>query len=165
MSAPEPPCAPRAANPNAVVAAARAWIGTPYHDQASLRGVGCDCLGLVRGVWRELVGPEPVPIPPYSRDWGETGAREVLIEGAARTMIPTPIAQARPGDLLVFRMERGAIAKHVGILTAPDRFVHAYERLGVIEEPLTRSWQQRIACAFRMPCAPVPPGTPPTMKE
>ena len=28
------------------------WIGTPYRHQASLKGVGCDCLGLVRGVWR-----------------------------------------------------------------------------------------------------------------
>jgi NlpC/P60 family putative phage cell wall peptidase len=66
---------------------ARSWLGTPYHDQASLRGVGCDCLGLARGVWREVVGPEPFPIPPYSRDWGETGPREVLADGARRMMI------------------------------------------------------------------------------
>ena len=38
------------------------------------------------GVWREVVGPEPFPIPPYSRDWGETGPREVLAEGARRMM-------------------------------------------------------------------------------
>ena len=42
-----------------IVATARSWLGTPYHHQASLRGVGCDCLGLVRGVWRELYGDEP----------------------------------------------------------------------------------------------------------
>ena len=52
------------ANPDRVIAAARSWLGTPYHDQAILRGVGCDCLGLARGVWREVVGPEPFPIPP-----------------------------------------------------------------------------------------------------
>jgi NlpC/P60 family putative phage cell wall peptidase len=44
------------AYPAVVVAAARDWLGTPYHDQASVKGVGCDCLGLVRGVWREVVG-------------------------------------------------------------------------------------------------------------
>ena len=54
------------ADPARVIAIARSWLGTPYHDQASLRGVGCDCLGLARGVWREVVGPEPFPIPPYS---------------------------------------------------------------------------------------------------
>jgi len=67
----------RAASRERVIVAARAWLGTPYHDQASLKGVGCDCLGLARGVWREVVGPEPFPIPAYSRDWGETGPREV----------------------------------------------------------------------------------------
>ncbi len=36
-----------------IVAAARGWIGTPYLHQASLKGVGCDCLGLLRGLYRE----------------------------------------------------------------------------------------------------------------
>ena len=143
--------APRPADPDAVVAAARAWIGTPYHDQASLKGVGCDCLGLARGVWRDVVGAEPVPVPPYSRDWGETGRREVLFEGAARALIQIPVESAGPGDMVLFRMRSGAIAKHVGILTAADRFLHSYDRLGVVEEPLTDAWRRRIAFAFRFP--------------
>ncbi len=28
-----------------IVRAARGWIGTPYRHQASLKGVGTDCLG------------------------------------------------------------------------------------------------------------------------
>ncbi len=142
---------PSASNSDCIIAAARSWLGTPYHDQASLRGVGCDCLGLARGVWREVVGDEPFPIPPYSRDWGETGCREVLAKGARRMMMELPAADAGPGALVVFRMRAGAIAKHVGILSAPDRFIHAYERLGVIEEPLTPAWQRRIAFAFLFP--------------
>jgi NlpC/P60 family putative phage cell wall peptidase len=134
-----------------VIAAARSWLGTPYHDQASLRGVGCDCLGLARGVWRELVGDEPFPIPPYSRDWGETGPREVLADGAASMLIPIATADIGPGALILFRMTPRAIAKHVGILTAPDRFIHSYERLGVVEEVLTPVWRRRIAFAFLFP--------------
>ena len=141
------------ADPDAVIAAARLWFGTPYHDQASLRGVGCDCLGLARGVWRDLVGAEPVAIPPYSRDWGETGVREVLAEGARAMMTEISIAEIGPGALVLFRMAPRAIAKHVGILTAPDSFIHAYDRLGVIEEELTTAWSRRIAFAFRFPAS------------
>jgi NlpC/P60 family putative phage cell wall peptidase len=139
------------ADPERIITTARSWLGTPYHDQASLKGVGCDCLGLARGVWREVVGSEPFTFPPYSRDWGETGPREVLAAGARRMMIEAEPADARPGALILFRMKPSAIAKHVGILTAPDIFLHAYERLGVIEEPLTQSWRRRIAFAFLFP--------------
>ncbi|MBS0477951.1 MAG: C40 family peptidase [Proteobacteria bacterium] len=134
-----------------VIAVARSWLGTPYHDQASLKGVGCDCLGLARGVWREVVGPEPFPILPYSRDWGETGPREVLAEGARRMMPEIAPADVGPGALVLFRMRPRAIAKHVGILTGADTVLHAYERLGVIEEPLTNAWRRRIAFAFLFP--------------
>lgn len=144
------------ADPAFIIATARSWLGTPYHDQASLRRVGCDCLGLARGVWRDVVGDEPFPIPPYSRDWGETGPREVLADGARTMMSEIPISEASPGALVLFRMGRSTaptrtIAKHVGILTTPDHFIHAYERLGVIEETLTPIWRRRIAFAFLFP--------------
>ena len=147
------------ADPALVIAIARSWLGTPYHDQASLKGVGCDCLGLARGIWREVVGPETFPIPPYSRDWGETGPREVLAAGARRVMVEVPPEDIVPGALVLFRMRPRAIAKHVGILTGPGPraptdlagFIHAYERLGVIEEPLSQTWRRRIAFAFHFP--------------
>lgn len=134
-----------------VIAAARSWLGTPYHDQQSVKGVGCDCLGLARGVWREVVGPEPFPIPPYSRDWGEAGPVEVLAEGARGCMIEVTPDEAPPGALVVFRMRERAIAKHVGILTPEGTLIHARERLGVIEESFTRSWRRRLAFAFLYP--------------
>ncbi|WIY52465.1 peptidase P60 [Devosia sp. YIM 151766] len=146
--------APRGAAAARVIAAARSWIGTPYHDQASVKDVGCDCLGLARGVWREVVGPEPTRIPPYTRDWGETGAVEVLATGALAWMVPLPLELLRPGAMLLFRMRDGAIAKHCGILTTDDTFVHAYDRIGVVEEPMTESWRRRIAFAFVYPIRP-----------
>jgi NlpC/P60 family putative phage cell wall peptidase len=141
------------ADPELIMAAARLWLGTPYHDQASLRGVGCDCLGLVRGVWRELYGPEPIPIPPYSRDWGETGSRERLAEAARAVMLELPATALVPGALLLFRIRVGAVAKHCGIVTTLDRFIHAYERTGVVEVPLDHAWRRRVAFAFLFPDA------------
>ena len=90
------------------IAAARATgSARPTTTRRASRGVGCDCLGLVRGVWRELYGAEPMPIPPYSRDWGETGAREPLAEAARRVMIELPTTGLAPGALILFRMRAG----------------------------------------------------------
>ncbi|MFV0410325.1 MAG: hypothetical protein ACK5LJ_11715 [Paracoccus sp. (in: a-proteobacteria)] len=76
-----------------------------------------------------------------------------VAEGARQMMIEVEPAVAGPGALVLFRMTPRAIAKHVGILTGRDTFLHAYERLGVIEEPLTPSWRRRIAFAFLFPPA------------
>ena len=140
------------ADPVLVVAAARSWLGTPYHDQASVKGAGVDCLGLARGIWREVIGPEPLSVPPYSRDWGETLASEVLAEGAASWLRPIQLTAARPGSVVLFRMMPQAIAKHVGILTgdlmSAGTFIHAFQGIGVIEEEMTRAWRRRLAFAF-----------------
>lgn len=135
----------------AVVAAARGWIGTPYHHQASLKGVGCDCLGLLRGVWREVVGPEPVLPPPYTRDWAEASGREALLEAAARHLLRVPVAEAGPGDVLLFRWREHLPAKHCAVLSGPDRMVHVHDGAAVAEVALTPWWRRRIAGAFRFP--------------
>lgn len=135
----------------AIVAAARRWIGTPYHHQASRLGAGCDCLGLVRGVWRELYGREPEAAPPYTPDIGEVGAAEPLLPVARRHMTEIPIAQALPGDVLVFRMHPAAVAKHIAILSGPGSMIHAQSRDQVREVVLTPGWRRRVAAAFAFP--------------
>lgn len=61
-----------------IVACARGWIGTPFRHQAAVRGAGCDCLGLVRGVWREMCGTVPFTVPAYTSDWSEPQREECL---------------------------------------------------------------------------------------
>ena len=133
-----------------VIAAARLWLGTPYVHQASVPGAGCDCLGLARGIWRELHGPEPVIPPPYTRDWGEAGGQEVLAIAARRFLVEIPTAAAGPGALILFRMARNAPAKHCGIRSETG-LIHAYQGAGVIEEPWGPHWARRAAFAFHYP--------------
>ena len=143
-----------------VVTAARGWIGTPYHHQASLRGIGCDCLGLLRGVWREAVGPEPETPPPYSADWAEAGGRETLLAAATRHLVPIAAAEAGAGDVVLFRWRDGLPAKHCAILTGalggltPATMVHAHEGAAVAEIPLGVHWRRRLAAAFSFPETP-----------
>lgn len=136
----------------AVVAEARAWIGTPYVHQASCRGAGADCLGLVRGVWRAVIGPEPEVPPPYTPDWGEGGGRELLLSAAMGWL--RHVTVPAPGDVILFRMRDGAVAKHLGIATAVGpgaAFVHAYSGHGVVESPLSAPWARRIVARFAFP--------------
>ena len=145
------------ADPSAVLAIARAWLGTPYLHQSSVPGVGCDCLGLARGIWRALHGSEPWEVPPYSRDWGEAGRREVLAEAARAALIEVALGDAGPGTLVLLRMAPCVPAKHCGILGASvmrPSLIHSYDRSGVIEEAFTPSWSRRAAFAFVFP-APV----------
>lgn len=138
------------------VSAARKWIGTPYVHQASRLGAGCDCLGLLRGVWRDVFGREPEIAPPYTPGWDEVGRAEVLRAAADRHMARTILQSARQGDVVLFRMRRDAIAKHLGILTttgADPRFIHAYSGHGVVESALSAPWIARIAHIYAFPDA------------
>lgn len=138
-----------------VVAAARAWIGTPYRHQASVRGAGCDCLGLVRGVWRELYGGEPAAVPAYSPDWGEPQGREVLWEAARHHLDMRRTDEVgASGDLLLFRMRAGSVAKHLGIAADGPKgatFIHAMSGRGVVETALSAPWARRVAARFVFP--------------
>jgi NlpC/P60 family putative phage cell wall peptidase len=133
-----------------IVRAARGWIGTPYRHQASLRGVGCDCLGLVRGLWRELVGPEPEPMRPYTPDWAEANGDETLIALGERHFVALDDQAWRAGDVLVFRLRDGALAKHVGVATDDTHMIHAHDGARVVEVAIG-AWRRRIVRAFAFP--------------
>lgn len=134
-----------------IVDAARLWLGTPYHHQASLRGVGCDCLGLVRGVWRNLCGDEPEAPPPYSPSWAESLRQETLALAAERHLLPLVPADAQPGDVLLFRWREHLPAKHCAILASPDRIIHAHDGAAVAEVAFTPWWRRHLSHAFSFP--------------
>lgn len=137
---------------NDVVEIAQRWIGTPYQHQASCEGAGVDCLGLVRGIWREVVGREPEPVPAYTPDWSEPAKDEYLLAGLARVLIP--VKEYQLGDVLAFRMKASGVAKHLAVVSAlgdNPQIIHAYSGRGVVETPLSPDWARRIAGVFRFP--------------
>ncbi|QAX29757.1 NlpC/P60 family protein [Leisingera sp. NJS204] len=150
---------------NRVVQAARGWIGTPYVHQAACKGAGCDCLGLIRGLWRELYGAEPEAPPAYTMDWSEPQGAEALWQAAARHLVAKPLSEAAAGDVILFRMRDGSVAKHLGVqssiselragvrdaLEPGPAFIHAYTGHGVVESPLSPPWQRRIVARFHFP--------------
>ncbi len=134
----------------AIVTAARSWIGTPYRHQGRLKGVGCDCLGLLVGVWRDVTGEEAGPLPPYTPDWAEALKRETFADGLRQHLDEIDPREAREGDLVLFRWRAHLPAKHAGILTVRDRMIHAQEGARVAEVPLSGWWRRRMAFGFSL---------------
>lgn len=137
----------------AIVAEARDWIGTPYRHQASLKRVGCDCLGLVRGVWRNCIGIEPEAPPAYAPDWAEARGEEALAAAACRHLIALRADGFDAGDVLLFRWRDGCVAKHAAIATGDGTMIHAHDGAVVSEVALAPWWRRRLAFAFRFPGA------------
>lgn len=142
----------RAITREAILAATRRWLGTPYIHQASARGAGTDCLGLVRGVYRDLFGHEPALPPPYTPDWNEAhGAAEPLLTAARAHLVPCDAAMLMPGQILIFRIVKTGPAKHCGIVCDDRKFIHAYAGRTVIESWFNRWWHERLVAAFDFP--------------
>jgi NlpC/P60 family putative phage cell wall peptidase len=141
----------------AIVAKARSWIGTPYRHQASVKGAGCDCLGLIRGVYRVFCGPEKEPITPYSPNWAEETGPETLRDAARRHLVEIDAAPfrdgepLRDGDVILIRVRDRGPAKHAAIASGPDTIIHAYDRHAVAENALPAAWRRRIAYAIQFP--------------
>jgi hypothetical protein len=132
----------------AVVAAARRWIGTPYHPGADLFGVGVDCGMLIVRVFVDCGLIAPFDPRPYPQDWHLHRSEEKYLGFVLARCAETHAPQ--PGDLALFRW--GRCYSHGGIVSvgAPLAVVHAFQPAGrVVEETLARN--ARLAEAARAP--------------
>ena len=111
----------RSLNPALVAAVARAWVGTPYATHQSARGAGCDCVGLVRGVLRDLTGDD-VPVAGWNPDW-HIGRDDTLLAAIRAHADPVPVTAARPGHVVTWRW--AGKTRHVGILAPGGQYFHA----------------------------------------
>lgn len=135
-----------------IVLAALEWRGTPYRHQASARGTGADCLGLVRGVWRDVLGDEPSAIPPYTASWGSDDRS--LEQAADQFLVRQPSGEPEAGEVLLFKMAAQKPPRHCGIFLGSGRFLHAYDGRAVVASWLSRFWRNRLAARYAFPSRP-----------
>lgn len=137
-----------------IVAEARSWLGTPYQHQASIKNQACDCLGLLRGVWRHLYGTEPEMPPPYAPRWSENTQQDLLTDMATRYFERKPFGVAiKAGDILLFKYRMHLPARHVAIATSDATFIHAYVGRGVVENSFSAWWQRHLSSQYAWPLA------------
>lgn len=129
-----------------IVAAARGWIGTPYHHQGR-SAFGMDCVGLLVMVGRQCgVFPRGFDYADYGRS--PTGQLDALL---ARHL--ERVADPVPGVVVSIRWWKqshhvGIVAEHGGVLT----MVHALQQLGgVREQRMDERMRKRITGCYAFP--------------
>lgn len=138
-----------------VVAAARGWIGTPFHASARLKGVGVDCAGLVIGVMRELKLCAPDwDVPPYR----QTPDGVSMLAQCDLYMRRITQEEMQPGDVICTVCS--VHPQHLGILADHLHFerglavIHASNNRAeyrVIETRLMFSRISRFVAAYALP--------------
>lgn len=135
-----------------IVAEARSWCGTKFHDQAALKGVGCDCIGLIRGVGKELGIPEADAFANDSRfaGYARLSVPRLMILGCDSYLDRISIADALPGDIALASVE--IEPQHFAFISSldPPRVIHAYIQAGrVVENIVDDFWRGHVLRMYR----------------
>jgi cell wall-associated NlpC family hydrolase len=130
-----------------IIAEARRWLGTPFHHQGRVRGVGVDCAGLVIRVGQE-VGLSMREETGYSAVPDGVGIVQSCDDQLQR------IDGYTMGDVVLFRY--GQHPQHLGIVGdyvhGGHSLIHAYAPIGrVIETSFDAIWLRRVVQAYRYP--------------
>ena len=130
-----------------IVEKARTYLGTPFHHQGRVKGIGIDCVGLVVEVSKELglFGYDTIAYSRYPD--GKTLMRELK-----EHLIEIPVGGAKLGDVLVFWISpKTKNLQHIGFKTDIG-VIHTHEHVGkVVEHRLGSAWTKRLVHAFRLP--------------
>jgi len=132
---------------DAVITDARKWLGTPYHHQARVRGVGVDCAMLLCEVY-EACGMIPHIDPrPYPPDWHLHRSEEKYLGWIKK--YADQVDEPMPGDVVLYQF--GRTVSHAGIVIDWPMIIHAYRGQGcVMSEGDRGELGPRIAGFYRL---------------
>lgn len=124
-----------------IVREARSWLGTPFHHQGRVKGVGVDCAGVAVEVakacgleWSDAQG------------YGRLPYRGLFTKTIEAVTDPVDLADVLPGDLMVFTWRDDP--QHVAIVTrvgSTIQMVHAWQQATVCAENVfDETWRSRL---------------------
>jgi cell wall-associated NlpC family hydrolase len=124
----------------AFVAEAKTWLGTPFRDQADVKGpngaVDCAML-LVKSAAAVGLIPAGFDPRPYAPQWHlhrdeekflKVIAQVIALRGRGAEVTGADGTPAVPGDVIVWRV--GRCFSHGGIVIENDHVIHAYYKTG-----------------------------------
>lgn len=135
------------------VAEAREWIGTPFIHGQSLKGVGCDCIGLIVGVAKQfrLPAADRWLLDPRFHGYGRMPQPDKLLAACREYLIEIPVSQAGFGQIMQYTFSKEPM--HFAIISSddPKRVIHGYERAhGVVENGANTTFWKALR-AYHLP--------------
>lgn len=112
---------------DAVIAEALTWQGTPYHHMARLKGIGCDCLTYLAGVFENCGLIDHIEIPFYPMDWALHRDAERYFDGLLKYTCPVETPQ--PGDIALWKF--GRCYSHGAIVITWPKIINSELKSGV----------------------------------
>lgn len=126
---------------------ARTLLGTPYHHQGRLKGVGLDCAGVAVAISQEL--GIFTPEQDYSGYSNIPDGRQLLLH-CRKNCKEKPANEYKAGDILLFRFDKDP--QHIGVMLEDNYFIHSYMRAGkVVMHTMSEEWIKRIVGVFEFP--------------
>ena len=128
---------------NSIVEIARETIGSPFHHQGRVVGVGIDCVGVLVHVFERL-GLPYFDVKGYPRE--STGSYLMDVLDKQPSLMATK--DLKEGDLLLFAFSK--FPQHVGVYTGTS-IIHArYQHKKVVEHNFDRTWQRIHKKTYRV---------------
>ncbi len=144
----------------AIVTAARGWLGTRFHHQGRVKRTsghlgGVDCLGLLVGVAKELDMRNKQGIPLFGCDeidYPHMPDCQKLYTRLSEILCPIDVKDIKAGDILLLSIDNNP--QHLAIVSDYEDglgIIHAYAPARrVVEHRLDSNWQSMIAAAFTL---------------
>jgi len=137
-----------------IINTARSWLGTPFHHQGRLKGVGVDCLGLLVGIAQELELRDEsgkLLISYDKLDYGHLPNEQRLMAGLVKHC--NPARKPKEGYIGLFEID--GTARHLGVFAKQKHYItliHAYAPARqVVEHRFDAQWQEKLVKIFRLP--------------
>lgn len=123
------------------------WLGTPYHHQGRVKGVGVDCGTLICEVYEKVGLMDYLDPRPYPPDWHMHQMGEQYLEHIKSVCFE--VNEPQPGDIVLYKI--GKCVSHGAIVIEWPTIIHSYINLGVIIQDGTKgSLARRVAGFYRM---------------
>lgn len=132
---------------HSIVTEALTWLGTPYHHQGRVKGVGVDCATLLCEVYEAVRLIDHYDPGPYPPDWHMHQMWQRYLEHIQKFC--DQVDDPQPGDIVLYHF--GKCISHAAIVVEWPTIIHSYIHQGVILQDGTKgSLARRIAGFYRL---------------